>query len=51
MSVEGGYSYYAISMENGSIVYGNEPEFEECKVVANSFEDFLLKIMKCEISI
>lgn len=51
MSVKGGYSYYAISMENGSVVYGNEPEFEECRMVANSFEQFLLKIMKCEILI
>ncbi len=46
-----GSVYYAISMNDGSIVYGSEPEFEECKIVANSFEDFLLKIMKCEISI
>ncbi len=51
MSVKSGYSYYAISMNDGSIVHGSEPEFEECKIVANSFEDFLLKIMKCEISI
>ena len=51
MSVKDGYSYYAISMENGSVVYGSEPEFEECKIVANSFEDFLLQIMKCAISI
>ncbi len=51
MSVKGGYSYYAISMENGSVVYGSEPEFEECKIVANSFEKFWKKIMKCEISI
>ncbi len=51
MSVKSGYSYYAISMNDGSIVHGSEPEFEEYKIVANSFEDFLQKIMKCEISI
>lgn len=51
MSVKDRYSYYAISLNNGSVVYGSEPEFEECKIVANSFEEFLSKIMKCEILI
>lgn len=51
MSVKDGYSYYAISIENGSVVHGGEPEFEECKIVANSFEEFQLKIMKREILI
>lgn len=51
MSVRSGYSYYAISMENGSIVYGIEPEFEECEIVADSFEEFIRKIMKREIII
>lgn len=45
MSVRDGYAYYAISMEDGSVVYGAEPEFEECKQVAGSFEEFLKRIM------
>lgn len=49
MSVKNGYSYYAISMENGSIVHGAEPEFEACNIVANSFEEFMKKIIKHEI--
>lgn len=51
MSVKCGYSYYAISMKNGSIVQGAEPEFEECEVIAGSFEEFIKKIIKKEISI
>lgn len=44
-SVKNGYAYYAISMKDGSIVRGAEPEFEECELVAVSFTDFLEKIM------
>lgn len=51
LSVKNGYSYYAISMENGSVVYGAEPEFEVCETVAPSFEEFLRKIIKGEILI
>ena len=51
MSVKGVYSYYAISMENGSIVYGSEPEFEECRTVAESFEEFLSKIIHGQIKL
>lgn len=51
MSVKGGYSYYAISMKNGSIVQGSEPEFEECEVVADSFWELMKKITKNEILI
>lgn len=46
LSVKNGYSYYAISMENGSIVKGSEPEFEECEKVADSFEDFMKSIFE-----
>lgn len=46
MSVKDGYSYYAISMRDGSVVHGMEPEFEECEPVAVSFADFLEKIVK-----
>lgn len=51
LSVKDGYSYYAVSMENGSIVKGNEPEFEECEWVADSFEDFMKKIMNRELQL
>ena len=44
LSLENGYSYYAISMEDGSVLYGSEPEFEACKPVASSFEAFLQKV-------
>lgn len=46
MSVNGGYSYYAIAVKDGSIVYGTEPEFEACENAAASFTDFLEKILK-----
>ena len=51
MSVRGGYSYYAISMKDGSIVQGNEPEFEECELVASSFSDFLKKVMRDDLQL
>lgn len=43
MSVKNGYSYYAIAVKDGSVVYGEEPEFEECRKVADSFADFVEK--------
>ena len=51
MSVKGGYSFYAIDLgENkGTIIKGEEPEFEEAYVIANEFEDFLQKIMNNEV--
>lgn len=45
MSLEGGYSYYAISMADGCVVYGTEPEFEVCQPAASSFPQFLEQIM------
>lgn len=48
MSVRDGYSYYAIAIKDGSVVYGSEPEFEECETIADSFKDFLSKIIKGE---
>ncbi|EDJ0212292.1 hypothetical protein GD462_01710 [Listeria monocytogenes] len=44
MSVGGCYEYYAITLNDGSVVHGSEPEFEESSIVAESFADFLLKI-------
>lgn len=49
LSLESGYAYYAISIKNGSIVYGSEPEFEECTIVADSFEDFMKQIISSRI--
>lgn len=46
MSVKGCYSYYAISMKDGSVVQGAEPEFEECEIIAPSFIAFTEKIGK-----
>lgn len=51
MSVRACYSYYAISMEDGSIVKGEEPEFEECEVIATSFFNFIEKIVRGEIKL
>lgn len=42
MSVKDSYSFYAIDMlNNNCIVKGEEPEFEETTVIANSFVEFL----------
>ena len=51
MSVSGGYSYYAIDLEDnkGTIIYGQEPEFEDANVVAKEFDEFIDKIVKKEI--
>ncbi|EAD7211823.1 SMI1/KNR4 family protein [Listeria monocytogenes] len=51
MSVGGSYEYYAIALNDGSVVHGSEPEFEESLVVADSFADFLLKIVAGEVVI
>lgn len=45
LSVREGYAYYAISMADGAVVYGCEPEFEECEQVAGSFGEFLERVM------
>ena len=51
LSVRDGYAYYAISMTDGSVVYGSEPEFEECGQAAGSFPEFLAKIMDGTIAL
>lgn len=51
MSVKSGYSYYAIAVKDGSIVYGEEPEFEECEIVAVSFMDFMKKFLNGELQL
>jgi len=52
MSVDGGYSFYAIDLTNerGAIVHGCEPEFEEVEKVANTLEQFLALIMSNSIT-
>lgn len=47
MSVDGGYSFYAIDLTNekGAIVRGYEPEFEEVEKAANHLEEFFDFIM------
>ncbi len=47
MSVEDGYSFYAIDLttDSGAIVRGVEPEFEEVEKVADSFGEFLAWLM------
>ncbi|MFE4571738.1 SMI1/KNR4 family protein [Paenibacillus chitinolyticus] len=51
MSVDGGYSFYAIDLthDKGAIVRGYEPEFEEVDKVANTLEEFLGLIMSNSI--
>lgn len=53
MSVKNGYLFYAIDTENdsGIIVKGQDPEFEEVCIVADSFEDFIDMIINNKISI
>jgi hypothetical protein len=47
MSVDDGYSFYAIDLTNdkGAIVRGSEPEFEEVEKVANTLVEFFELIM------
>lgn len=49
MSVGGDYQYFAIKLDTGKVVQGWEPEFEYPMVVADSFEDFLEKVIAGEI--
>ena len=49
IDVEGDYSYYAIDTDSGEIVQGYEPDFEDCFTVAETFEEFISKIIFDEI--
>lgn len=51
LSVDGEYSYYAINTENGNVVIGYEPEYEEADIVAQDFISFINKIITGEISL
>lgn len=48
MSVNGGYTYYAISMADGAVVRGAGPEFETCETVAQSFLVFMKNICQSD---
>ncbi|MGG3928308.1 SMI1/KNR4 family protein [Metabacillus fastidiosus] len=53
MSVDGGYSFYAIDLTNdiGAIVYGYEPEFEEVEKVADNLDGLFELIMSNKIKL
>ncbi|TDP91710.1 hypothetical protein EDF62_2329 [Leucobacter luti] len=44
LSVRGGYEYLAVR-DDGAVVHGTEPEFEEADVVCSQFEDLLRYIV------
>lgn len=45
------YSYYALRLSDGAVVTGEEPEFEETEKVADSFAEFLGKIVAGQLSL
>lgn len=53
MSVHNGYSFYAIDLNNeiGSIVRGEEPEFEEVNKIADNLHHFFRQIMSDSIKL
>ena len=46
-----GYAYYALSLADGSVVQGSEPEFEDCRTAAPSFRDFMGQVLREEIQL
>ena len=51
MSIGGDYHYYAIELDSGKVVQGWEPEFESTFEVAESFVEFIEKIIAREIEV
>lgn len=51
LSVGGDYQYFAIKLDSGEVVQGWEPEFEDPLVVAESFVDFLEKLVEGELEL
>lgn len=43
------YEFYAVDVENGTVVNGFEPEFEDTEKVADSLNDFFEKIVSGDI--
>ena len=48
MTVRGQYAYLGIDTESGAVVHGEEPEFEEVSVVADSINEFFGKVLSGE---
>lgn len=51
LCADGDYAYYAINTENGNVVYGYEPEYEESTVISESFSSFINKVISGEIAL
>ena len=51
LSVAEGYAYYALSLADGSVVQGSEPEFEDCRTAAPSFRDFMGQVLQGQIQL
>ena len=49
ISLHNGYEYYAVSIKDGSVVHGCEPNFEDVSKEANSLSDFVDKLILGEI--
>lgn len=52
MSVKDRYCFYALDLsqdKKGTVVRGEEPEFEETEIVADSFNDFLYKVINKQV--
>lgn len=49
ISLHNGYEYYAVSIKDGSIVHGCEPEFEAVSVAADSMLAFIGKLIVGDI--
>lgn len=51
ISLKSGYSYYAINLDDLSVVKGEEVEFEETELIAPSFYEFLKILSKGELDL
>ncbi|MDE6052443.1 MAG: SMI1/KNR4 family protein [Lachnospiraceae bacterium] len=51
LSVDGGYSYWAIRICDEAVVRGSDPESEEVEKAADSFDEFLSLLMNRKIRI
>lgn len=50
MAVDGDYEYFAFDLTDDTIAFGMGPEFEEPRIVARDFREFLGKIVSGELS-
>lgn len=50
MSVNGEYTFLAIDLNNGNIVQGYEPEFEDTEIIAENFEALIKMIISGEFT-